>query len=313
MDSLRNVPVGHVIAQKRELIQVHSDTPISICLQTLNDHHILSVPVLNQQQGKYIGLLDMFDIMRFTALGFFEDRIYNDKLFEEFNFAEETAGDLIQKSAHSQNVFLLSWKESLLDAITLMNDHKLQRILVRFPAKLYDQDDKMSGYVLRNLSQADVVNYLFEKIPQVFDVQLSQVKELCGQQEDQQLVTSICVHQPALEGFLKMFDNEMTAIAVIEDAGSKIVANLSASDLRGLTVDRLKLVKLPVLEFLKQISGDGKVPGVVCCTLEETLKDAISKMIQQRLHQVWIVDDSGKSIGVVSLTHIIKLFFSLSG
>jgi len=313
MDSLRNVPVGHVIAQKRELIQVHSDTPISICLQTLNDHHILSVPVLNQQQGKYIGLLDMFDIMRFTALGFFEDRIYNDKLFEEFNFAEETAGDLIQKSAHSQNVFLLSWKESLLDAITLMNDHKLQRILVRFPAKLYDQDDKMSGYVLRNLSQADVVNYLFEKIPQVFDVQLSQVKELCGQQEDQQLVTSICVHQPALEGFLKMFDNEMTAIAVIEDAGSKIVANLSASDLRGLTVDRLKLVKLPVLEFLKQISGDGKVPGVVCCTLEETLKDAISKMIQQRLHQVWIVDDSGKSIGVVSLTQIIKLFFSLSG
>jgi len=313
MDSLRNVPVGHVIAQKRELIQVHSDTPISICLQTLNDHHILSVPVLNQQQGKYIGLLDMFDIMRFTALGFFEDRIYNDKLFEEFNFAEETAGDLIQKSAHSQNVFLLSWKESLLDAITLMNDHKLQRILVRFPAKLYDQDDKMSGYVLRNLSQADVVNYLFEKIPQVFDVQLSQVKELCGQQEDQQLVTSICVHQPALEGFLKMFDNEMTAIAVIEDAGSKIVANLSASDLRGLTVDRLKLVKLPVLEFLKQISGDGKVPGVVCCTLEETLKDAISKVIEQRLHQVWIVDDSGKSIGVVSLTQIIKLFFSLSG
>jgi len=308
--SLSRVSIGQVIAQKHELIQVHSDTPLSDCLKKLNENHILAVPVFNSEQGKYIGILDMFDIMRFTALGFFEDRMYNDKLFEEFSFAEETAEDLIDKSAHSQKVFMLSWKESLLDAMTLMNGHKLPRILVRFPTKIYDKEEKMSGYTLRNLSQVDIVKYLFENLPQLFDVKISQLKELYGQPLEH--TTSICVHQPALEGFLKMFDNEITSVAVIEDTNSKIVANLSASDLRGLTVDRLKLVKLPVLEFLKQTQGDRK-EGVITCTLEETVKEAMRKITQFEVHQVWIADESGKPIGVITLSNIIELFFSLSG
>ncbi len=88
---LESIRIQDVIENKQELVQVAADTPIAQCLEVLSKKRILSVPVLERKQNLFIGIVDVFDIMRFTALGFFEDKLYQDKLFEEFTFGDETA------------------------------------------------------------------------------------------------------------------------------------------------------------------------------------------------------------------------------
>jgi CBS domain-containing protein len=325
---LERTTIGEVITTKPNLISVFSDTPISECLRILHEKNILAVPVFSKPEGSCIGIVDVFDIMRFTALGFFEDRIYNDELFEEFNFAGETAGDLIAKSAHSQDVFSLNYHESMLDALKLMSDHQIHRLLVRFSThspshsrrdslgspnsslttSMISNSSSGSHYVFRLFTQTDAITYLYEKVPQIFNVELSKFQL----SQAAERVVSICPHETALDGFLKMFDNGVNAVAVIEDDSYKIVANLSAADLLGITLDKLKFIKLPVLEYLKKRNELAVTRPVVCCTLDETLKNAIHKTLAAKVHRVWLVDEAQTLIGVLTFTDILRCFFALS-
>jgi hypothetical protein len=58
----------------------------------------------------------------------------------------------------------------------------------------------------------------------------------------------------ALDGFMKIQRNFISAVAIVDDDG-KLIGTLSASDLRGIDGHRLKLMLLPALDFLKEMGG----------------------------------------------------------
>lgn len=68
-------------------------------------------------------------------------------------------------------------------------------------------------------------------------------------------VTSIRASESAVNGFQKMYQKNVSAVAVLDDVTGALVANFSASDLRGLTHETIANVKLPVTEFLRTTSG----------------------------------------------------------
>ena len=59
----------------------------------------------------------------------------------------------------------------------------------------------------------------------------------------------------ALECFKLMRDRNVSALGVVDDAG-RLVANLSASDLRRLDRESFRLLALPVAEFISRRKGD---------------------------------------------------------
>lgn len=63
-------------------------------------------------------------------------------------------------------------------------------------------------------------------------------------------VVSMKVSETAIEGYQRMNVQRILAVPVLDVNGS-IVANLSVSDLRGITAEKLECLKLPVLDFLK--------------------------------------------------------------
>jgi hypothetical protein len=68
----------------------------------------------------------MFDVMRFTALGFFEDQIFSDDLFTQFEFSVATVEELINKSSRAQRIVVLDSADSVVTAINHLNetDHR---------------------------------------------------------------------------------------------------------------------------------------------------------------------------------------------
>jgi len=119
-------------------------------------------------------------------------------------------------------------------------------------------------------------------------------------------------HEPALEGFKKIFTfyPTISALAVVDRDG-KLVDELSAADLRGLNVDELKSILLPVREFLKARSS---TPRKLCTfNLNDKLIDVMERATDAGVHRVWHVDEKGRATGVISLSDMIRSFIEVRG
>ena len=115
-------------------------------------------------------------------------------------------------------------------------------------------------------------------------------------------------------------DAERVSALGICDDEFKIVANVSISDLRGITPANIHRLSLNVDEFLRQQRGRfsfGRAmadnPGldemneVVCCGIHATIRDAVASMVSARIHHVYIVSSDGHPLSVVTPSDVLRL------
>jgi CBS-domain-containing membrane protein len=107
----------------------------------------------------------------------------------------------------------------------------------------------------------------------------------------------------------------LSAVPVV-DSSRRLFANLSATDLRGITQSQFDLLLKSVREFLDQMAPTHKSQKQgpshavsrgepVSCTRHETLHTAMKKCIDRRVHRLWAVNDQQQPIGCVSLSDIL--------
>ncbi len=103
----------------------------------------------------------------------------------------------------------------------------------------------------------------------------------------------------------------MDSLAIVtSNSPHKLIANLSASDLRQLPLseDFADLILLPVDEFLAKLYG--KVPVPISVKPEDSIRKATEMILEKRIHRVWVVNDQDEPIGVVTITDLLKSFVS---
>jgi len=131
------------------------------------------------------------------------------------------------------------------------------------------------------------------------------------QQGAKKATISMQASETALEGFKRMFYNKITSIVVNEDQG-EFCAILSASDLRGLTHQRLNSLHEPVQMFLQHVCGIPRDP--VSLTSKSPLLDAIDLMIQNQVHQVIVTGENKPKVcvGICSMSDVCWAFCNLA-
>jgi len=298
-ESVLRTTLGELIFDKNALIQVSSETTVEDAAKMMKKHNIISAPVFDSSKGQYIGIIDMFEIMRFTAVGFFEESIFKDDLFTKFEFSKETVGDLVQKSQRCQRILSYEGSEPIIAAIRNLGelDH---RALVR------TVDDKSFQKVYRIITQTDLVRFIQKhegKLQKYLD---KRIDELGLANPLGTPTVCITTKDKAVVGFYKMFYNKVNAVAVVDESG-KLVANLSCSDLRGLSSDTIQYVRLPPLSFIQSMTGE-KPSRPITCRVKDHLNLVIDQMVSANVHRVWITDSAEKPIGVVTLTDVLRCF-----
>jgi len=285
------VPIGQLIVDKGDIIAVNLDAKLPDVIRLFRQHNILGAPVYDSIQTSFVGIIDTFEIVRFTALGCYQDKIYHDDLFREMEFPNKTVSEVIARSDRCRTLSVFQEEDTLFRVMSTLTKEK--RVLVR------KQDH---SYKL--LSQSDIIAHLHANKAdwKGLGIRISEMENLLHPYDKP--VVSIGANDRAIEGFLKISDANVPAVAIVDEFGG-IVGNLSASDLRGIDEDTINSIFLPAMKFLKLLSGS-KSTQPICCSIDEELTGITSKLAETKVHRVWVVNWEGKPRGVISLTDVIN-------
>jgi len=289
-EDLLDSKVGKLV-QKGKVIEVMSDSPLLTAFHLIVQNKILSVPVYSVDKQKYIGFLDLVDIVYHFLEVLTDEEIQAG--FEHFKdkFDKVKCQGLMNVS--SRNPFKsLSMKASARAAIGLIDQWGVHRV------PLIDA----SGECVSILSQSRLVQ-LFATNIGLFALAAKTVGEFqLGVRE------VYCAHKSdsAHVAFQKMRELGASALAIVNDAGA-LVDVLSVSDLRllGQDMKQLERVTHTVEEFASHKTN--KVAPLTVL-LSDTIASVASKLLEFKVHRLYVVDAADKPIGVIVLGDFLRLF-----
>jgi CBS domain-containing protein len=150
-------------------------------------------------------------------------------------------------------------------------------------------------------------------------------------------VVTVDASFPALAALDAMQKNHVSGIGVVSTSSSpsspagSLLANLSVSDLRGISPLRLGALALPLGTFLLVQRGEiswedavgGHVPeavkegrweevldgvksSLVQCSPETSLEEAIRMLVEGGKHRLYVVEANGRAVGVVTPTDVLR-------
>lgn len=295
MSSLKHVKVADALGAlaHRQLISVEVNTSLRDVLRTLNTNRILSVPVMDGNKG-CVGLIDTLELVKFTAYNYLTSQdasVMDDNLqaapemFTQFEFEDKTANDVLKLSERSRAVKIVDKDATLHDVAEILGyeDHRV--MLGR------DKNAKL-------ISQSDIVRYLSERKDQL---DRNILNTPVGQLNIPKKIVHVSYRCPTIKAYNHLIRQKVSALAVL-DENQKLVGNLSASDLRGLTDETLNTLRQPVNQFVHNTGQK----TLVCCSPEEKLDMAINKLVENKVHRLWVTDEQNKPVGILSLTDVIR-------
>ena len=116
----------------------------------------------------------------------------------------------------------------------------------------------------------------------------------------------------ALDAFALMDAEGVSALGVCDDA-YRIVANVSVSDLRGLTPDTVDRLALPIVEFLRVQRGDAQGGSgygdvrVVSCGVDDTVGRVVELLVGYGIHHAYVCSSDGHPLAMVTPNDILAL------
>ncbi|ELR12719.1 CBS domain containing protein [Acanthamoeba castellanii str. Neff] len=301
---LEEAKLSQVVENKPALVWVEPSTTVASVCDELRLHNILSLPVYSKETNEFVGIANVADIALFIAWGSVdlvrkqkEDKpqMSEMELVPRLKFADRPITSFFCIFDASDSVY------SVLEPLS----KGYHRALVR----LTPQASKPEDY--RLLTQTDIVRFLFANRDKLDQALLSQTVAQAGLVQGRK--NMLCVSEDealnVLQAFRRMTQRDMNCIGICDKSG-RLVCNLSASDLRGMAPDRLKMLLLPVRDYLTAMYGETLCHKLypITCAPDAKLADVMESVLAHKVHRVWVVDETEQPVGLVSLSDIICKF-----
>ncbi|PRQ50619.1 putative CBS domain-containing protein [Rosa chinensis] len=112
--------------------------------------------------------------------------------------------------------------------------------------------------------------------------------------------------------------NEDDHKQLVNGRGRQVLGTFSATDIRGCHLSTLKTwLPISALEYTETISASPLLSSnpnavesareLVACRVDSTLAEVIDKVVTKHVHRIWVVDQQGLLMGLISLTDIIRV------
>jgi len=299
----------------RPVVCINADATVRMCMETLAENNILSAPVVRGRE--ILGFVDVIDLMGAGVRAFCagspgeetrckapQQRIPVDEaLFRSAKFFQTKVVDLINLSGLDFPVTVRN-EDSLVTAIRLLSNVGKPFFLHR--AVVLNDDEEVAGI----LSQTDIVEWLREHLDQLERA----IPELVTADIYKLGLVHACitlhVDAPLLNVFSVLFDNRVSGVALVDREG-RLVANISATDFRGIIPSLFPVLQESALLFLtKGLQSLPRAP--VTAQPHATLREAVTSISIAHVHRIYVVDRAARFLGVISLSDILALLCDLA-
>lgn len=271
------------------------------------EKNILSVPVLLREEKRYFGFIDMADIVRYIVSHFgaraHHDRDFWELVKEEEKFQGKTVNDIMQYPVRWRNPFHPVVRGY--SAMSVLEPLAHEPDLLRIP--IVDRDTRQM-YNLVTISQYG--RWLHQNIASLGTIKDKPLSLFTVPLTKK--VVSVSEDDIAITAFQKMIDENVTGVAVVNEAG-RLMGALSMRDIKIISHDARLFWRLnqTVHNFLLKLRSEyqekhSRPQRVVSADLEDTLANVVEQLATERIHNVFIINNhrEKKLIGVVNLKDI---------
>jgi len=249
------VTVAELLQGKQPLVQVLSTDTVEHCLELFKTHKVLSLPVGSHQRGAYVGIIDLLDIMVYVAFASYFNSggklQVTEQDFTKFTNLHKPIANLIGMAEESKRVTVVDQNTKIQELMDLFS-WGAHRVLAIMQSHV--------GDTVTMLTQTDVLNFLLQNKDKL-SPKVGQTVESLGLGKNQ--VVALKSNLTAVEAFRVLAQNRARAMPIVDNTGI-VIANLSCSDLRGITQETLKNVTHPVMDYLSFVH-EGSIPAPVTC------------------------------------------------
>jgi len=284
----------------RDIIWVTENATLDQALQLLSDNNLLSLPVLSQDKTTAIGVIDVVDIAAFIASHMSDITPISAQTLTEI----ELDGENLMDSTLVKNILGGNASSRIFSAVKISDSvEKLVDTLSRGNRRvpILNEENRIINFV----SQTDVVRYFAENIQLLGERGSTNLSQF-GIETSR--VAYVKYDMSVISALKFMVSQRLSALAVVGDTG-QLVANFSASNLKGLSRKDFPLLLQPVSTFLLNYHPKSLHPRT--CLPSDTLEYVILKLVACRVHRLWCVDPNFKLVGVVSNTDIMRFFLGV--
>jgi len=289
----------------RKIISCERDESVTSVFQKLVTNNVLSMPVLNQK-GKYYGIVDILDIVRFVT-EMFQDvsnttQVDVEKLFtsdEKFN--QTTVAQIMRWPLQKSNPFHpISKGYSLFSAWEVLALSGTRRVPVI----------DLSGGVVDLVTQSMLIDFLWQNIDKIGKLADRQVKDFESARIN--FVPKCNRNLKTVNAFQEMVKMGVDHLAIVDDH-DKLIDNLSLRDLRGIRPEFHIFYRLwnTIIEFKKKVHEEfpGKTPQNLQYALPtHTFYQVVEMMATNHVHHIFVVDNekSMKPTRVITQTDVLR-------
>lgn len=273
----------------------------SVAFKKLAENRILSVPLLKPGKKGYFGFFDVLDVLHYLAANVDAGELNKAENLSSLLDKLDCTCEQVSDSSGRDPFRPMDETAKVLRLLDTMTSRKLHRIAVIDGA----------GHLTTIVSASQVLAFLKENTTliddkllesKIGDIKLGYCDVVCSGLEDK-----------PLQAFMTMRNSNVSAVAVVNEDGT-IAGNISASDLRSTEspefMNRLfSTNKEFILHTQNQNNpneGERKIRGPICVRENTTFEEAISKLVTEKVHRLYIINDQGKPIGVITAQEIIK-------
>eukprot|EP00055_Hartaetosiga_balthica_P002553 m.4397 g.4397 ORF g.4397 m.4397 type:complete len:344 (-) comp2222_c0_seq1:195-1226(-) len=288
--------LGHIVT-------VDSDMTVKEAVNLLAKHEILSAPVHDVDAPKdaswiekYIGTIDAINLMYWLLEKV--DGVPPDDLHDllEKEFSQVPIKDVLEADPFSKRflpfVPLDAANNNMLDVMLLLGKYGLHRAYVVHTC----------GDIENVITQSSVLKFVAENKAMMVSTFNRTVSELGLGQKAPVMVTRDDTFWTA---FKLMKKKGVSAVPVTETDGV-ICGVVSARDARLMVTrpTRLRFVSQPLALF-DDLHVSPFDHQTVCVKRDSTLEEVVDKLISTGVHRIFVVDDSQRPEGVISLRDVI--------
>lgn len=306
--------------RNQKTMTIDERTSVANALRTMKESRVSSLPVTAASSTAIVGQVDTLDIVNFVSTLLPGDLFDPDEEAHACKsllsaMSHTAAASLADRCGRNPSVAVLdSDHASVLIDLFARGTHRA--LVFHVPdadailSQVHNPDYSWvasHGTLVGVVSQSSLADELAQAIPRV-----PALRRLCERTLQElgigvRTVSTVMRDSSVTEAVQILAATRFSAVAVVDSETGQLCGNFSAVDVEGMISSdgAMSRLTMSVIDYLRELSPRSLSP--VCMTANSTLQQCLETMAAQRVHRVWVTNQGGEPIGVVSFTDIFKL------